>query len=88
MTTKINLKYKILVNQVETEALHVRRPSVRDMREFDKPGGDIEKMSRMVEILAGIPADSVEMMDVSDFMAVTEVINGFLDSTPATGATP
>lgn len=80
------LEYPIELTEETIKELTIRRPTVKDMRENDKAGGTgIESGVDMLVRLSGVTADTIDMLDAADFMAASEVVEGFLETGQETG---
>jgi len=91
-SVKVKIKYPVTdMDGVEFAELTIRRPMVRDLKKTDAIEGEIEKMSKLITALSTNGEDSqfspfgVDLLDVEDFAAVSEVINSFFESPPQTG---
>ena len=77
-TETIELEYAIEVDGVAVDVLSMRRPTVRDQLTFEEgKGGEARKVIAMIANLCEIPPKSVEQLDQSDFVKLTETLQGF-----------
>lgn len=84
-TTTVTLKHHVEANGEVQDHIDLRRPVVKDLMVFDREKGEIAKMAALISVLAGWPASSVNALDVEDFVAVSEVVGGFLGNIRPTG---
>lgn len=79
----VELDYAIDVDGVAVDVLSMRRPTVRDQLAFEEgKGGDARKVIAMIANLCEISPKSVEELDQSDFVKLTETLQGFQSSQP------
>jgi Phage tail assembly chaperone proteins, E, or 41 or 14 len=67
-------------------ALTLRRPKAKDFRAMDNAKGEIGKSLALAGQLSGIPAPLLDNLDGSDFIELSEAVQGFLKPSQATGA--
>jgi hypothetical protein len=67
-------------------AITLRRPKAKDMRAMDNAKGEIGKSLALAGQLSGIPAPLLDNLDGSDFIELSEAVQGFLKPSQATGA--
>lgn len=80
-TTTIELEYPIDMDGVLVDSLTMRRPTVRDQLMFDEgKGGEARKVVKMIANLCEVPPSAIEDLDQSDFVKVTETMQGFQSS--------
>lgn len=61
-----------------TDRISFRRPVVGDLRVFDDQKGENDAMIRFTAKLSGFPLSSIEAIDMEDWPAVLDKVNGFL----------
>lgn len=83
--TVVTLKHPVDANGEEHTQITLRRPTVKDLMVFDREKGEVAKMAALIGVLAGWPPTSVQALDAEDFVAVSEVVGGFLGSFLPTG---
>jgi len=66
--------------------LSLRRPKAKDFRAMDNAKGEIGKSLALAAQLSGIPAPLLDNLDGSDFIELSEAVQGFLKPSQATGA--
>lgn len=66
--------------------LKLRRPKAKDFRVMDNAKGEIGKSLALAQQLSGIPAPMLDNLDGSDFIELSEAVQGFLKPSQATGA--
>lgn len=86
MAAVVTLKYPIKANGQVLEELTLERPRVKHLKAADGAKGEMEKTALLISELAGIPPSSVDQIDAADFAQLAEVIGGFFEQRPATGA--
>ena len=78
-TTTIELKHPVTVDGTEIKQLTLRRPRVRDMLASDKAGGsDAEKEIRTFTHLCEVSPETIEELDLADYLKLQKVYQGFL----------
>lgn len=77
-TTTIELDYSIEVDGVSVDTLTMRRPTVRDQLQFDEgKGNEARRVVKMIASLCDVAPSAIEQLDNSDFIKVSEVMQGF-----------
>ena len=79
----VELEYAIEVDGVSVDVLSMRRPTVRDQLAFEEgKGSDARKVITMISNLCDVSPKAVEQLDQSDFVKLTETLQGFQSSRP------
>jgi Phage tail assembly chaperone proteins, E, or 41 or 14 len=86
MSKVVTLNYPIAVSGERVSEVTLRRPTVKDLKAFDREPGDINKMAVMIGRLAELAPPEVDAIDAGDFLVLSEVVDGFLSPSPPTGA--
>ena len=82
-TELIELNYPVSVDGTEVHELQMRRPTVRDQILFeDGKGSDARKVVRMLSNLCSVSEETIMDLDQSDFLALSEVLQGFQEPRP------
>jgi hypothetical protein len=82
-TTTIELDYSIEVDGVSVDTLTMRRPTVRDQLQFDEgKGNEARRVVKMIASLCDVAPSAIEQLDNSDFIKVSEVMQGFQSTQP------
>jgi hypothetical protein len=82
-TTTIELDYSIEVDGVSVDTLTMRRPTVRDQLQFDEgKGNEARRVVKMIASLCDVAPSAIEQLDNSDFIKVSEVMQGFQPTQP------
>ena len=77
-TETIELQYPVTIDGTEVSVLDMRRPTVRDQIIFeDGKGSDARKVVRMLSNLCSVAEDTIMDLDQSDFLKLSEVLQGF-----------
>jgi hypothetical protein len=80
-TEHIELEYAIEVDGVTVDSLSMRRPTVRDQLSFeDAKGSEGRKVVKMLANLCDVAPSSIEDLDASDFLRVSNVLQSFQSS--------
>ncbi len=79
MKVKLVLEHPPRLADGVLEVLELRRPTVADVLAIEQLGDrpDFEKDVALVSRLAGRPREDIEALDVADFGAVQEALQGF-----------
>lgn len=85
---KIKLQYPVEADGQKIDELNMRRPKVRDMLNAETGGTDGEKEMRLFANLCDVAPDTIEQLDMADYLAVQEVYTGFLSSAQPTAGKP
>lgn len=85
-TETFELKYPRTVGDRQVTKLHIRRPRVRDLKLMDKLEG-VEGSVAMIAQLSGESDALIEELDASDFVAISDMVEGFLPDTQENGKT-
>lgn len=78
------LAYPLQLDQETIKEIHLRRPTVKDLRLLDERSG-IDSSIGMVASLSGLTEATIEMLDGADFMQLSEAVEGFLPDSQETG---
>lgn len=79
-TTEIPLAHPVGENGTTLTSLHIRRPKVRDRLAVDKlPGTEADREVRFIANLCEVSPDTIEELDMADYVRVQEVLAGFFD---------
>lgn len=76
--TKVKLQYPIEVDGAKVKELTLRRPKAGD---FERAGRNPVRATASLELLAnlaGITPDQARELDGEDYIALSDVVNGFL----------
>ena len=87
MSKTITLKHPVTVAGNEILQVEIQRPTVKDLKSFDSPGGDFIRMFNLMLRLTGLLAVEMEAIDAEDYMEMTDVVDGFLGGGQPTGET-
>ncbi|MDA0782434.1 MAG: phage tail assembly protein [Proteobacteria bacterium] len=80
----IKLTVPITINNNTHETLIVRRPKVRDRLAVERiKKTDAEKEIVMIANLAEVTVDVIEELDLADYAKIQEVLQNFLELSPA-----
>ena len=75
----IQLQYPVTVDGAVLEQITMRRPLVRDRLIAEKtPGSDVEKEIRLLANLCELAPDTIEKLDMADYVKLQECLAGFL----------
>ena len=75
----IKLDVTIIIDGITIEVLNVRPPKVRDRLLAEKgSGGPEEKEVRFIANLCDVTPETIEELDLSDYIKVQEAVNDFL----------
>ena len=86
-TERIPLGQPIEHDGLPIKEIALRRPTVGDHLAAQKTGGtDAEREIRLIANLAELPPEAIHQLDMADYMAIQQVLSGFL-SRPATVST-
>lgn len=78
-TETVTLEFPIEVDGVSVDSLTVRRPTVRDQLLMDKmKGSETEKGVKYIANLCEVAPSDIEQLDAADFLALSEVVQGFV----------
>lgn len=83
--TLVQLKHAVAVTGDTVSEITLRRPTVKDLMVFDREKGEVGKMAALIGALAAWPPSSVQALDAEDFVAISEVVSGFLGTSLPTG---
>tara|TARA_E500000331_G_scaffold85277_2_gene80803 strand:- start:42 stop:326 length:285 start_codon:yes stop_codon:yes gene_type:complete len=76
----IDLQYPVSIDGTEVLQLSMRRPTVRDQILFeDGKGSDARKIVKMLSNLCEVSDETIMELDQSDFLKLSEVLQGFQD---------
>lgn len=76
---KIKLSNPIKIDGVEVNEISLRRPKVRDLLISDRKNiSEAERRVNLIANLAEIPVESVEAIDLQDFMKINNWLKDFL----------
>ena len=76
--TTIELQYPVTFDGKEIKELSVRRPLVRDQLIAGKSSDNAEdKEIKLLSLLAGVDADLIQILDLSDYFSLLDVVVGF-----------
>lgn len=79
---KIKLDNPIKVDGVEVSEISLRQPKVRDLLVSGKKNvSEEEKEVNLIANLAEIPVDSVEDLDLRDYLKIQDWLKDFLSAT-------
>ena len=80
MATTYTLTEPIEVDGEQVTELQVRRLKVRDIRAASKrgKGDDVDMGVHMVALVTDLTPEQVDELDAADFVALSEVVAGFL----------
>ncbi len=79
MSEMITLQHPVTLDGLQTTALTMRRPKVRDMLSADKQGGtDAQKEIRTFANLCEVTPSVIEELDLADYQALQKAYQGFL----------
>ena len=79
MTERIPLTLPIDYDGLPIKELVLRRPTVGDHLAAQKTGGsDAEREIRLIANLAELPPEAIHQLDMADYLAVQQVLSGFL----------
>lgn len=74
----IELKYPVTISGLETTALSMRRPKVRDMLAGDKKGkSDAEKEIHIFANLCEVDPDVIQELDMVDYAEIQKTYQVF-----------
>ena len=77
---KITLKYPIDFEGGKLTEVSIRRPKVSDVTNARKSKkDDAEQEVALIATLSGLPSAAIEELDVADYKAIQEVLQGFFD---------
>lgn len=77
----LKLKYPVQHHGETVQVLNVRRPRVADIVAADKQSGsDVEQEVAMAAKLCDVAPDIIHQLDLSDFLALQEIVKGFTGS--------
>jgi hypothetical protein len=83
-TERIPLGQPIDYDGLPIKEIALRRPTVGGHLAAQKSGGtDAEREIRLIANLAELPPEAIHQLDMADYMAIQQVLSGFL-SRPAT----
>jgi hypothetical protein len=83
-TERVTLGMPIEYDGLPIKEIGLRRPTVGDHLAAQKSGGnDAEREITMIANLAELPPEAIHQLDMADYMAIQQVLSGFL-SRPAT----
>ena len=85
MSKTITLKHPVTVGGKQIDSVEIARPTVKNLKEFDKPGGEFQQMFNLMSELTGLLDVELDAIDAEDYMAMTDVVDGFLGSGQGTG---
>lgn len=85
MSKTIKLKHPVTLANSEISEVTIKRPTVKNLKSFDAPGGDFGRMFELMLSLTGLVGVELEAIDAEDYMAMTEVVDGFLGGGQKTG---
>ncbi len=75
----IQLKHPLTISGATVSSLSLRRPKVRDLEAMERAGDkDIAKSINLMANLSEQTPDTIRELDAEDFMALSEVVSGFL----------
>ena len=75
----IQLQYPVMVGGAVLEQITMRRPLVRDRLIAEKASGsDVEKEIRLLANLCELAPDTIEILDMADYIKLQECLAGFL----------
>ena len=79
MAEKIKLSSPIKVDGVLVHELNLRKPKVKDLIEANrKNSSDIDREVNLIANLAEIPVESVQELDLSDYLKTQNWLKNFL----------
>ena len=79
----MTLKHPITVDNITLHELTLRRPKVRDRLIVERSHtSDAEKEVALMANLAGTTKEMIEELDLGDYAALQEVLQGFLVASP------
>lgn len=76
----IKLTCPVVVDGIETDTLHLRRPKVRDLKLMDQHTGDVNKGIHLLAALCEVPPAVIEDLDMDDFGKLSGKVEGFMPS--------
>jgi hypothetical protein len=84
-TVTLFLELPVMVMNVATDNLTIKRPRGKEMRALDGDMGPMQAALKYLASLANIPAPCVELLDGADIKAAGDVIAGFMRKTRVAG---
>lgn len=69
------------------DSVTIRKPKAKDLRAIDAVTGDVAKSIALMARLTGLTVATVDEMDVTDFQAIGDIIEGFTQPGRPTGET-
>lgn len=89
MSETIQLQYPVTLDGHTYDALHIRRPKVKDHVAADKQGnGQMDTEITLFANLCEVPKAVIEDLDMIDYGSVQEVYQDFLSLNPKASASP
>lgn len=83
----LTLKYPVQHHGETIQMLNIRRPRVADIMAAEKQSGsDVEQEIAMAAKLCDVAPDVIHQLDLSDFLAMQEIVKGFTGSAHPTPA--
>ena len=78
-TTTLTLTFPVTLNGIETTALSMRRPKVRDMLVGEKKGkSDAEREIHVFANLCEVTPDLIQELDMADYAELQKTYQDFL----------
>ncbi|MBR1734606.1 MAG: phage tail assembly protein [Alphaproteobacteria bacterium] len=78
-TFKVELETPIKIDGVQVSELNIRRPKVRDLLAVSKQSGsEQEREVNLVANLAEVPIETIQDLDLQDYLKMQEILKGFL----------
>lgn len=76
----VPLKYPVTVDGVEYDKLELRRAKARDNLHAESAGGSTGRREvALLASLAGVAPNVIEELDMADYTAVQNAVEGFLE---------
>ena len=86
--TKVTLKYPFDIGTENITEVSLRRPTGRDLAAMDEAGdGENKRAMILISSLCDVPPNYAFKMDAVDIGRLTNIIAGFMDTSPQTGGT-
>lgn len=85
--TSVSLSVPITAHGESIDVLTFRAATLKDLRQLDNVRGDIGKVAKLIEVLAGIPPSSVDQIAGKDLPKISEVLADFLGGSTLLGGT-
>ena len=77
MTTEITLSYPVEADGETITSITLRRPTFGDAERFSKEKDKMKSAVLMITTLGNVSPDAVRALDIEDFAAVSEAVEGF-----------